>query len=117
MSKRIFNLTVNFIWALLSALVFAKFGFELEVMIRSIITNLELGVPLNIILQQASMADLGINVAFVICSFRTFCKYASEMHDSILKITMRTKEERDTENFVKWMKKEQKRLRKLERAC
>ena len=117
MSKRIFNLVVSFIWATLSAVVFAKFGCELEAMIRSIISNLELNVPLHIILQQASMSTLLLNVAITFYSGWTFWRYTGEMFDAVVKITSRSKEERDTEAFVRWMRKEQKRLRKLERTC
>ena len=117
MSKKIFSLVVNCIWVVVSACVMIMTTLELETMVQSIINNLELNVPLHIILQQESMSTLLMFVVLELYSGWTLFRYAHAMFQDLYKINNRSKEERDAENFIKWVKKEQKRLRKLEGTC
>lgn len=117
MKKNIFCLCANCVWATICAVLMIKFGTDVDALITIIRSDLALGVSWGTILHQASMPGRFLSVVgFVTCLYHT-CIYYSGAVECIWRMTHKTKEQRDTEKFIRWMRKENRRLKKLEGAC
>lgn len=119
MSKKesIVSMAINLVLVFIGALVTIKFGIDAEFGVKTILMDLQYNVPWDVIIRQSFMPDFLMSVIVTgFCLIATY-EYAGKVFDAAQRLINRSKEERDAEQFIKWMKKEQKRLRKLERTC
>lgn len=116
MSKKacIGSMVINSLWAAISAFVAIKFGMDAEFGVKTILMDLQYNVPWNVIIRQSFIPGFMMNVVITAYSITNLFAYANDALDAAWRLIHRSKEEKDAEQFIKWMKKEQKRLRKLE---
>lgn len=104
----------DFMMTIISAYVFLKFGFSVQAMITVLVEHVKLGTPVLTALREPQFAMLGLYI--VTCFFSGFVlgDYIDYWGMRFMKWLNVSKEEDEAKRFAKWVKKEQKRLRKLE---
>lgn len=104
----------NTIMLMASTYIMIKFGVQVRDMIYTIIEHVKLGTELHIVLQEPMFALLvPYMISVVYCTVNTYLG-VDRLVDWIIEKTTITQEEKDMKAFIKWMKKESKRLHKLE---
>ena len=119
MSKKatIVSMVINIVYAIISAMIACKFGWDVEFGVKTILMDIQYNVPWDVIIRQSFMPDFLMNLIVTLFGMLHLYLYVSNATENALTLIRRTKEQRDAERFAKWVKKEQKRLRKLERTC
>lgn len=114
MSKSKLRTIADFIMTLAATYVFLKFGFSVQAMITVLVEHVKLGTPVLTALKEPQFAMLGVYIVTGFFSGFVLGDYVDYWAMRLLKWLKVSKEEQDVRNFRKWVKKEQKRLRKLE---
>ena len=116
MSKSKLRTIVDFMITIASAYVLLKFGFSVRDMITVLVEHVKFGTPVLTALREPQFTMLGIYIVTCFLSGYTFGSYVNHWIVCIMNMLSVSEEERDVRNFRKWVKKEQKRLHKLERT-
>ena len=111
-----FKFVLKLLYSGVSLYLFLRYGFMVEAMIATIIQHVQLGTELSVVLREPQFAHLMLYIITVFYSGFVFSNSLEDIFFRIQRWLFETKEEQDTKDFIRWIKKEQKRLRKLEKG-
>lgn len=115
MSKK-FKFVLKLLYSGISLFLFLRYGFMVEAMVATIIQHVQLGSELSVVLKEPQFALIPLYVITVFYGGFTFANSLEDIFFRIQRWIYQTKEEQYTKDFIRWIKREQKRLHKLERG-